>query len=477
MKKTLLALAVFATAKLFAQTIPNGGFEAWNNGTYMDPLFYMTSNDNFNGNAINNFMGNCIRTSPAYHGNYAVQLTTIKNGTDTLAGYMVDGSPNGNVIHGGIPYNQKPTGIRLYYKYSTMATDSALVIAWFKKSGSVIGTYPFKIHALQSNYTLFAGTFSPALAVTPDTVVFAAASSVTVMNNSAGAPIGSVFTIDSVSFTGVGSQPADLNGDFENWTPVDTFFIPSGWYVNLPERWSTDRHAGNYSVQMSTEMTPNGVSAGQVSTGYNQCPNQCMNNCNCVLKGGHPYTQTSDSLTFWYKYAPVGGDTAWLNLAFIKDTVFSWGGLNLFGTGGQWMYAGVAINLPRTPDTAIVSFGSSYSHNNGPLPSHIGSVLKIDNVQFKSQPLAVNNLQDISGNIGVYPNPNHGVFQVRISGGGNETNNIEVYNMLGQQVVSQPNMQGSLLNVDLSSQPGGVYLLRIVNGNGTVTGTQEIVKF
>ncbi len=478
MKRTLLALAVFTAARLFGQSIPNGGFESWNNGTFMDPQYYTSSNDQFNGNAISNFMANSVQVSPAYHGNYAVQLSTIKNGNDTIAAYVVDGNPNGPNVYGGIPYTQKPTGIRFYYKYSTASTDSALVIAWFKKAGSVIGTFQFKVATVSNVYKLYTGAFIPALASTPDTVVFAAASSVTVMNQSIGAPVGSVFTIDSVSFTGAGSQPAEFNGDFENWNPLDTVFIPASWYINGNVRWSSDAYAGNHSAEMITANTPYGVNTGSVSTGYYQCPKNCMMNCKCYLKGGFAYTQTNDSLTFWYKYAPMGGpDTAVANLSLIKDSVFYQTGINLFGTAGAWRYATIPVNPGQAPDTAVVSFQSSMNS----IPSHIGSVLKVDNVQFKSQPLAIKNLHNLNGGISVYPNPNHGVFQVAISQQASANSTIEVYNMLGEKVYSnsyQPiAISHQLIQIDLSAQPAGVYLLRVINSNGALAGTQQIVKF
>lgn len=477
MKKVLLGLAVLCTVNLFAQSIPNGGFESWNNGMYMDPQYYTSSNDQSNGNGIMNFMANCTRVSPAFHGSYALQVSTIKNGMDTMVGYAADGQPNGPNIYGGIPYAQKPTGIRFYYKYATVNTDSALVIAWFKKSGSVVGTYMTKIHTLSGVFTLFSAPLIPALAVTPDTLVFAVASSVAALNQGKAGPVGSVFTIDSVTFTGGVSQPAELNGDFENWNPMDTLFIPTKWYAQAPVRWSTDAHAGNYSAQMSTGATPNGVAAGMVSTGTILCPNNCMSNCKC-MPIGEPYTQTNDSLTFWYKYNPAGGpDTAWATLQFIKDTIYSTMGMQMYGTAGAWRYATEPINLATAPDSVIVAFGSSISYNNGPLPSHIGTVLKIDNVQFKSQPLAVSNLHHQSNGIAVYPNPNHGVFQVQIATSVEGANNIEVYNMLGEKVLSQPNVQGTVINVNLGGQSSGVYLLRVISSAGDILGILKIVKF
>src|SRR5437588_6154590 len=43
--------------------------------------------------------------------------------------------------------------------------------------------------------------------------------------------VGSMLLIDSVSFTGVSSQPVNFNGDFENWTS-QTLIKATNWYAN-----------------------------------------------------------------------------------------------------------------------------------------------------------------------------------------------------------------------------------------------------
>jgi len=89
-----------------------------------------------------------------------------------------------------------------------------------------------------------------------------------------------------------------------------------------------------------------------------------------------------------------------------------------------------------------------------------------------------NNTQTI-----LYPNPSGGTFTFRIS---NEQlgirNQIEVYDMLGQQVYSQSNIsrrdpfgQNSTFNIDLSSQPSGVYLYRVISEDGNLTGEGKLV--
>src|SRR5581483_10550830 len=101
-------------------------------------------------------------------------------------------------------------------------------------------------------YTLSANMFAPALTQTPDTVVFGATSSNLLINNFRGIP-GSNLTIDSVTFTGVVSQPALLDGDFENWT-MDTATFPNSWVGTYPGVFmSTDKYSGTYALELTTQ--------------------------------------------------------------------------------------------------------------------------------------------------------------------------------------------------------------------------------
>jgi len=168
MKKQLLTLIAFITTGLaFGQAVNNGGFENWDLTTY-DALQYY-NNSNFNNS--NTQPLNSVKTTDAFHGSFAVQLTTIALGAQTAFGFVANGNPGPNGS-GGTPYSQRPTGIRLYYKSTIVGTDSAIVIAQFRKAGSTIGLYLFKIGATKSSYTLFASPFAPALPMAPDTVIF-----------------------------------------------------------------------------------------------------------------------------------------------------------------------------------------------------------------------------------------------------------------------------------------------------------------
>ena len=146
MKKTLLmaALAITGLSVRAQVSIPNGNFENWISVTYNDLQYYRTSNMEtyFNCNNANT----CSKTDDAIHGMWAIKLTTVGGGDNGCFGYIINGNPeNDPPWHGGIAYNQKPTGLQGYYKSNIPEGDSALVLANFSAKGKNIGFYLLKL--------------------------------------------------------------------------------------------------------------------------------------------------------------------------------------------------------------------------------------------------------------------------------------------------------------------------------------------
>jgi hypothetical protein len=376
MNKNLFAF-VFAILSgiVFSQSIPNGGFESWTTTSYEDPVGFQTSNFNENNGVISGI--NATKTTDAYHGNYAIKLLTVATGTDVSFAYFANGDPGKNPVNGGIPYNQKPNGVRFHYKCNILGTDTAIFLACFKKAGVSLGNYFFKITGTQTNYTLFNATFSPALTTAPDSIVIAACSSNAFANFGV---IGSSLQVDSVIFTGVASQPANLNGDFENWqTKVDDKL--NGWNVRGGYQRTTDVFSGNFAVELQTTVQTfggSGISAGEANTGVNNGGG---------WKGGFPYTTQVDTLVFYYKYIPADpNDQGEIYTAFKKNGVQFYQTFNALTISPSYKKVSISYSLSMMPDTINVSFRSSkYPYLN----SYSGSDLKVDNMYLTSQKIPI----------------------------------------------------------------------------------------
>ena len=480
MKKIIYSAAflIIGVASLQAQSaIPNGNFENWTSGTFNVPTGYSGSNQSTFFQCNSPF--NCVQTTDAYHGSYAVQLTTNVGTMDTCMGYVGNFNTNsgGNSpcqFKGGVPYAQRPTSLRGYYKSNVVAGDSAGILVVFKLAGNCIGSYMKKFYGLHNTYTLFSINFSPALTSTPDTMIFAAISSDVFDNIQKN---GSMFKFDSLSFTGGVSQPTGFNGDFENWQS-QTLNKPANWYINTDGSGNgvyqtTDAEAGNYAAELKSFLNFHkdgstfGSSGGSISTGY--YPNNCIGSCQQM--GGNPFTHQIDTLAFYYKYIPTSNDTASVYLNFKKSGSMVFGtGSNIFSTSGGlgYHYMEIPFNIGTPVDSVIVSFQSSSWRDTA--TTFIGSDLKIDEVHFKSQPLNTGiQLYDERAGINVFPNPsNDGAF---IISNIKTFDLIRVYNIYGQEVNAQIIKQADYANVQIKA--AGAYFVQI-NSEGKVT-TQKVI--
>ena len=88
----------------------------------------------------------------------------------------------------------------------------------------------------------------------------------------------------------------------------------------------------------------------------------------------------------------------------------------------------------------------------------------------------VNELQGEGEKIKVYPNPSNGIFELVITNEAKQSlNTVEIYNVLGQQVY-QTNIKPGSTEINLRSQPQGIYLYRVITETGNLVGEGKIVK-
>lgn len=478
MKKIYTLLFISICALVQAQTaVPNGSFELWTSANYEMPQNYAQSS---NPQAFFKSQApfNCVKTTDAYHGTYALKLTTVVGAKgDTVMGYATNGNPqNGNPCSwkGGVAYNQMPTGFKGHFKSNIVSGDSAGIILVFKNAaGTCLGTYMHKFGGVNP-YTSFYFPFSPALVSAPDTVLIALISS-DIFNGVQ--KVGSSIQFDSLAFTGAGSQPVLFNGDFETWQ-TKTIKTPDNWYLNTNDQGdgvnqTTDAHSGTYAMELNSYLGDNNglprTSSGSIGTGYNQCP---KGSGPCKYIGGYPFTNKKDTLSFYYKYAPSSNDSALVNITFKKNgsQIFSTG--KAIHTASTYTYMEVPFNFGTSPDSVIVEFQSSSW--NDTLLSFIGSDLKIDDIRFKSQALATGIKNYVNEkNIKVYPNPSSdGVFQIINV---EDKDAISVYNILGESVSAMIKRENGAASVRLSSGAAGIYFIQI-NSEGKIITEKIIVQ-
>jgi len=85
----------------------------------------------------------------------------------------------------------------------------------------------------------------------------------------------------------------------------------------------------------------------------------------------------------------------------------------------------------------------------------------------------VGNYHQASSLINVYPNPNNGSFIVSLLNIDKKCS-INIYNVLGQQVY-QSNINSDNTEINLRSQPQGIYLYRVITEAGNLVGEGKVV--
>jgi hypothetical protein len=85
----------------------------------------------------------------------------------------------------------------------------------------------------------------------------------------------------------------------------------------------------------------------------------------------------------------------------------------------------------------------------------------------------INELQKQAAQIKLYPNPSNGKFSIEIKNEELRTKNVvEIYNMIGEKVYSNSfSIQNPEFKIDLTGQPGGIYLYRITNEEGNLVSS------
>jgi hypothetical protein len=134
------------------------------------------------------------------------------------------------------------------------------------------------------------------------------------------------------------------------------------------------------------------------------------------------------------------------------------------------------------PEGSLTLFGDTLYGMTSDWP-HANEYGNIFSLNYRT--LSVNPLSAGSGQVKVYPNPNNGIFTLSLSHAElvSASQTIEIYNVLGEQVYFEilKQVQGDY-TVNLSNQPNGVYLYRVLSvrmdpsgKNGELIGEGKLV--
>jgi hypothetical protein len=76
----------------------------------------------------------------------------------------------------------------------------------------------------------------------------------------------------------------------------------------------------------------------------------------------------------------------------------------------------------------------------------------------------------------IYPNPTSGTLTVKVAGVSNQNVTVTVFNAVGTQVAVATDANGNAINLDLSGEAAGIYMVQVTTGGQTVTKKVTLTK-
>ncbi len=288
----------------------------------------------------------------------------------------------------------------------------------------------------------------------------------------------SVFCTLLLSASVAFSQDLVPNAGFENWTSMSGYSDPVSWscmnglttpmgvYTCMK---GTPGAVGSAYLKLVTK-TVNGIGIvpGLAASGM-------LEKTTATPTTGFAYTSRPKTLTGKWQYMAYSGDqgfisvllSKWNSIKMLRDTI----GYTYYALPGMAMsWANFSIPLTYTntalPDSCIIVLSSSGANEKAPANN---SYLYADNLGFSG---TVADIADdhYDANISLYPNPSSEKLFVDMSTLQVSRVYYSIVNNEGRQLKSENNCGfSSMLSLDISDIPTGIYDLNIYTEKGIIT--------
>ncbi len=454
MKKiyTLISILSISTTCIWAQATPNPGMETWTHVTgissYDDPNSWDTPNSN---TAIaGTFVVLKATVAADIHSGSAAAKLVAKSvlGLGDAPGIITTGtlpSGFGGNITGGIAYTMRPDSITGWYKYTPVGGDKGFASLYlFGAGGSsdTIAKAGFDTpNTAVNTYTRFSAPMVYRSANAVANSIWIICTDVT--NPITSANFGTTMFVDDLSEIFVakdsiaitsGTNPACAGSSITfTATPYNGGTTPSyQWKVN-------GTNAGTNSPTFTTTALTNGQVVTCVMTSNFSGVGQTV--------AGSP--STSPGITMNITAGPGIPTITQSGTTLTSSSA----------TGNQWYLNGTIITgatnqtytATATGNYTVTVTATGCSTTSAPLNVTSLGIEQSTNSEFFT----------------VSPNPSNGIFNLKMTGFSNfKVNNLEVFNVLGEKVYQSANFQmsgSSSFQIDLSSQPAGIYLISLSN--------------
>lgn len=268
----------------------------------------------------------------------------------------------------------------------------------------------------------------------------------------------SITTITALAIFTTTAQTSDIpNKTFESWSGQNATSwnnlngVAPGSCTKATA--PADIHGGSAAIILKTLSVLGNTAPGTAATGT-------INLLQQTVTGGVPFTDRPDSLTGWYKYAPVGNDAG--NIVAIllsadpaRDTI----GIATFfpsGTVGTYTYFKTAFEyrLPDAPTQALFIMASS-----GASGGQVNTLMYVDDLGVVYNP-TVGVDEASADKIAVYPNPVSENLFVNMAGV--EDASVSIFDITGKKV-AQHSLNEKLNSINVASLANGMYVYQVSN--------------
>lgn len=281
------------------------------------------------------------------------------------------------------------------------------------------------------------------------------------------------------------SQP---NPGFENWSLVYNCYVPDDWQtlnalqllppnpLSVTRATGLDVHSGNYAAVLKTIHPTNNPMTNLIEDTIGIMFTGVFNYSPLYYKVGFPYTSRPEKLTIWYKYLPLGNDTARVRIKLTKATpttsiAVGENYINLTATP-TYTKLDLPINYysDDIPDTCAIVFLSSY----GIEVARVGSALYIDDVELSGW-VGIKE-QDERSLVKIYPNPakdNITFFTEHY-----DVSTIRIVDIAGKLVGDYKGESNQKLEINTQNFAEGTYIYMLLNKNNKIlcNGKFNIIK-
>jgi len=216
---------------------------------------------------------------------------------------------------------------------------------------------------------------------------------------------------------------------------------------------SPDAHSGNYSLCIRNAYN---YSANEMINGQSDLFSD-TSSCSGFFCSVMPINYTPEGVNFFFKYTPVGNDTAFFQSLLLDSNGVEIANATYYFTEPQTTFTEIQVPFSYSYNVTAAYYTMKFSNVVADFnmhQSHLGTRLYIDDISFAGLNAVENEKQS---SVSIYPNPTANQFRINSS---MEVESVRILDMNGSTVkIFTTNEQV----YDISNLPVGVYMLEVIH--------------